>query len=113
MFAIAALERSSGELSLSDYAMHRRELHIQLGNAVGPPEGRRFSANAPTRLHVEISRHLRDRLASLSPASPGALDLLVERALDAGLVTVERQERRRRARGPRGRAGRGAARATP
>jgi hypothetical protein len=99
IFAIAALERTPpGEMSLRDYLMTRRELHIRLGRELGPVDGGWFSANAPTRLDVHVSRNLRDRVVKLLPRKdPAELDLIVERALGAGMTIVEREERRRRA----------------
>jgi hypothetical protein len=99
IFAIAALEHMPpGEMSLRDYLMTRRELHIRLGRELGPIDGGLFSANAPTRLDVQVSHDLRDRVVRLlRRKDPAELDRVVERALAAGMPILEREERRRRA----------------
>lgn len=119
IFAIAALECTPhGEMSLRDYVMTRRELHTRLGRELGPPDGGRFSSNAPARIDVHVSRDLRDRVVRLLPRKdPVELDLVVERALAAGVSIVEREDRHRRAWKRRARARaqrkRGAARRGP
>lgn len=98
VFAIAALEHTRpGELSLHEYGSMRRELHIRLARELRPADGWNCSIE-PVRLDVRVTRDLNDRIAKLLPRkAPAELDLVVERALGAGLPIVEREARQRRA----------------